>query len=151
MAARELNDAEEFAKKHGIRKAHGSYENLAEDPELGINFNGNFCPRHNCPLTHSCKIATQSLLSDVVYIGTIHPHHHAVTMMVLNHGKAVLCEKPLAMNYEEAKEMIDLAREKKLFLMEACNNKFSLSIYYVKNTANYLFVNVEILNKTKLA
>ena len=64
-----------------------------------------------------------SLLSDIVYIGTIHPHHHAVTMMALNHGRHVLCEKPLAMNYTEAKEMIDFAREKKLFLMEVCNKR----------------------------
>ena len=45
-------------------------------------------------------------------------------MMVLNHGKPVLCEKPLGMNYEEAKEMIDFAREKKLFLMEVCKYHF---------------------------
>ena len=64
-----------------------------------------------------------SLPSDIVYIGTIHPYHHAVTMMALNHGKHVLCEKPLAMNYTEAKEMIEFAREKKLFLMEVCNKK----------------------------
>ena len=44
-------------------------------------------------------------------------------MMALNHGKHVLCEKPLAMNYAEAKDMIDFAREKKLFLMEVCNKK----------------------------
>ena len=128
MAARELSAAEEFAKKHGILKAYGSYEDLAKDPELGINFDGIFCPRNNCLLTHSCRFPKKSLLSDVVYIGTIHPYHHVVTMIVLYHGKAVLCEKPLAMNYEEAKEMIDLAREKKLFLMEACNNKFYFSI-----------------------
>ena len=44
-------------------------------------------------------------------------------MMALNHGKHVLCEKPLAMKYTEAKEMIDFAREKKLFLMEVCNKR----------------------------
>ena len=45
-------------------------------------------------------------------------------MMVLNQGKPVLCEKPLGMNYAEAKEMIDFAREKKLFLMEVCKYQF---------------------------
>ena len=38
MAARELNDAKEFAKKHDILKAYGSYEELTKDPELGIIF-----------------------------------------------------------------------------------------------------------------
>ena len=38
MAARELNDAKEFAKKHDIPKAYGSYEELIKDPELGMNF-----------------------------------------------------------------------------------------------------------------
>ena len=42
MAARELKDAEEFAKKHGIAKAYGSYEELTKDIELGINFDGIF-------------------------------------------------------------------------------------------------------------
>ena len=37
---------------------------------------------------------------------------------MLNSGKHVLCEKPMAMNYKEVKEMIDLAKEKGLFLME---------------------------------
>ena len=50
--------------------------------------------------------------------GTIHPYHHAVTMMVLNHGKPVLCEKPLGMNYAESKEMIDLAKQKGVFFVE---------------------------------
>ena len=36
LAARELNDAKEFAKKHDILKAYGSYEELTKDPELGI-------------------------------------------------------------------------------------------------------------------
>ena len=64
------------------------------------------------------------LFSDIIYVGTIHPYHHAVTMMVLNHGKPVLCEKPLGMNYAEVKEMIELAKEKKLFLMEVCTYHF---------------------------
>ena len=57
-------------------------------------------------------------IPDIVYVGTIHPYHHATTLMVLNLGKPVLCEKPLGMNYQESKEMIDLAKEKGLFLME---------------------------------
>ena len=73
------------------------------------------------------------LFSDIIYVGTINPYHHAVTKMVLNHGKHVLCEKPLGMNYAEAKEMIDLAKEKKLFLMEVCT--YHLSLFFFLSSA----------------
>ena len=56
VAARELNDAKEFAKKHDIPKAYGSYEELTKDPELGIHFYGNFCRSHICLLNYSCKL-----------------------------------------------------------------------------------------------
>ena len=38
---------------------------------------------------------------------------------MLENGKHVLCEKPLGMNVKETQETVDLARKKKLFLMEA--------------------------------
>ena len=60
------------------------------------------------------------LISEIVYIGNIHPFHCETTKLMLNSGKRVLCEKPLAMNYKEVKEMIDLAKEKDLFLAEVC-------------------------------
>ena len=66
-------------------------------------------------------------ISDIVYVGTIHPYHHATTMLALNNGKPVLCEKPMGMNYNQAKEMIDLAKQKKLFLMEV---SFFLSLFF---------------------
>lgn len=45
--------------------------------------------------------------------------HYEFTLKALDHGKHVLCEKPLAVNYKQAKEMVEKAREKKLFCMEA--------------------------------
>lgn len=55
---------------------------------------------------------------DVVYVGTIHPHHHSVGMMFLNAKKNVLCEKPLAMNLREVKELVAAAKMNNIFLME---------------------------------
>ncbi len=55
---------------------------------------------------------------------TPHAFHHEHTLLSLNHNKAVLCEKAFAMNYREAKEMIDFAQKKKVFLMEAFWTKF---------------------------
>ena len=43
----------------------------------------------------------------------------SIVKLLLNNGKHILCEKPLGMNVKETKEMLDLAKEKNLFLMEA--------------------------------
>jgi predicted dehydrogenase len=61
---------------------------------------------------------------DAIYVASPHSHHHEHTMLCLKHGKAVLCEKAFAINQHQAKEMIDLAREKKVFLMEALWTRF---------------------------
>ena len=90
MAARRLEDAQKFAEKHGIDKAYGDYSCLATDPDI-----------------------------DVVYVGSIHPQHLALVKQFLQAGKHVLCEKPLCMNVRETVELVELARRKKLFLMEA--------------------------------
>lgn len=90
VAARSLADAQAFAKKHGAEKSYGSYEELSKDPDV-----------------------------EVVYIGTIHPFHLHVAKLMINAGKHVLCEKPLCMNVKQTKELVALARQKKVFLMEA--------------------------------
>ena len=56
---------------------------------------------------------------DVVYIATPHPMHKNETISCLEGGKAVLCEKPFAMNILEVMQMITCAKKNKLFLMEA--------------------------------
>lgn len=61
---------------------------------------------------------------DVIYIATPHSHHHEHTLLCLDHNKAVLCEKAFAINSRQAREMVDTARQKKVFLMEALWTKF---------------------------
>jgi len=95
VAARNLESANTFAKTHHIPKAYGSYDELVNDSEV-----------------------------DVVYIGSINPQHLPLVKLSLNHGKHVLCEKPLGMNVKETKEMLELAKSKKLFLMEAIWSRF---------------------------
>ena len=58
------------------------------------------------------------MISDIVYIGTIHILHYEHTKLMLNAGKHVLCEKPMALNLKQAQEMIGLAKQKELFFME---------------------------------
>lgn len=90
VAARQLSRAKDFAKLHEIKKAHDDYAKLASDKDI-----------------------------DIIYIGAIHPQHFDVAMLMLKHGKHVLCEKPLTMNLKQTTELINYARSKNLFLMEA--------------------------------
>ncbi len=61
---------------------------------------------------------------DVIYIATPHNLHYENTLLCLRHNKAVLCEKAFAVNAQQASEMISVAHEKKIFLMEALWTKF---------------------------
>lgn len=61
---------------------------------------------------------------DVVYIATPHAAHYDIAKAALEHGKHVLCEKALTITAAEARSLIGLAREKKLFLMEAVWARF---------------------------
>jgi predicted dehydrogenase len=95
VGSREKQKAQDFAKDFNIPTTYGSYEELVTDARV-----------------------------DVIYVATPHSHHYEHTKLCLENGKAVLCEKAFAVNAEEAKEMIALARAKKLFLMEALWTKF---------------------------
>ena len=55
----------------------------------------------------------------VVYVGSINPAHLPLARLYLEAGKAVLCEKPLAINLRETRQLVQLARDKGVFLMEA--------------------------------
>lgn len=90
IASRTQEKADDFADKWGFEKAYGSYEALVEDPNV-----------------------------DLVYIATPHSHHYANTKMALEHGKACLVEKAFTANAREAKELLDIAHEKKIFIAEA--------------------------------
>ena len=61
---------------------------------------------------------------EIVYVNVIHPFHKNGVSLALNHNKHILCEKPFTMNAKEAEELIQLAREKKCFLMEGFWTRF---------------------------
>ena len=73
---------------------------------------------------------------DAVYIGTPNPTHCEFTLTCLNAGKAVLCEKPLAVNAAEGRKMIETARFKGVLLMEAMistlNPNFTSAVSRIK-------------------
>ncbi|MBN1812543.1 MAG: Gfo/Idh/MocA family oxidoreductase [Anaerolineae bacterium] len=90
VGSRAQETADAFGDEFGVPHRHASYEALAEDSD-----------------------------ADVIYIGTPHPFHKDNAILCLEAGKAVLLEKPFTINAAEAEEVITLAREKGLFLMEA--------------------------------
>lgn len=93
--SRTQSGANAFGGRFGARRRHGSYAALAADPGV-----------------------------EIVYVATPHALHMENTLLCLNAGKAVLCEKPFAINRAQAAEMIRVAREKKVFLMEAMWTRF---------------------------
>lgn len=99
-----VSRAEEFLKSVGApssAKAYGSYKEMVADPNI-----------------------------DIVYVATPHSHHYQNTMLCLEAGKNVLCEKAFTVNAAQAKKLAEKAREKNLFLMEAVWTRyFPLSIY----------------------
>uniref|UniRef100_H2ZJX9 Trans-1,2-dihydrobenzene-1,2-diol dehydrogenase n=1 Tax=Ciona savignyi TaxID=51511 RepID=H2ZJX9_CIOSA len=90
VAARDGDRAKEFADKLKIPKYYSSYKELAENPEI-----------------------------DVVYIGAVNTQHYNVAKLMMESGKHVLCEKPLCVNSAETTGLLNIAREKNVFLMEA--------------------------------
>jgi predicted dehydrogenase len=95
VGSRSQVSADDFAAWYGIPHRHTTYAGLASDPDV-----------------------------DAVYVATPHPFHKDNSLLCLNAGKAVLCEKPFTLNAAQAEEVIKLARAKRLFLMEAMWTRF---------------------------
>lgn len=68
----------------------------------------------------------------MVYIGVLHTDHLRLGKLVLDNGKHLLCEKPLCMNLKETKELVEYARKKKLFMMEAIWGRFFPAYYKLR-------------------
>lgn len=90
VGSRGIESAERFAAEHGIPRAHGSYEELAADPDV-----------------------------DIVYVATPHPQHAENAIMLLQHGKHVLVEKPFTLTEAEAAAVREVAVARGLLAMEA--------------------------------
>jgi len=95
VGSRQQSTAEAFGNTYDIPRRYASYEQLVGDTDV-----------------------------DIVYIGTPHAYHHRDITLCLNAGKNVLCEKAFVLNRDEAEDVINLARKKNLFLMEALWTRF---------------------------
>lgn len=94
-ASRSYSRAKEFADKHGIMCCFENYSELVSCDEI-----------------------------DVIYVSTPTKFHYEAVKQCLEHGKHVICEKPLTDSFEKAKELFEMAKEKKLFLMDALWSMF---------------------------
>ena len=68
-----------------------------------------------------------------IYVATPHPSHRENAILALRAGKPVLVEKPFAMNAAEAAEIVAVAREEKLFAMEAMWTRFLPHIAQIRD------------------
>jgi dihydrodiol dehydrogenase / D-xylose 1-dehydrogenase (NADP) len=95
VGSRSQERADEFGDVFNVPNRHGSYEALVNAPDV-----------------------------DAIYVSSPHALHKEHTLLCLEAGKAVLCEKPIAINAAQATEMVQVARERGVFLMEAMWSRF---------------------------
>ncbi len=103
VASRNLERAESFASEFGIINTFGSYQALFDSDTI-----------------------------DIVYIATPHRFHKELAISAMRAGKHVLCEKPIGVNLEEVQEMLNVAKDTKVFLMEGLWSRFNPTIRKVK-------------------
>lgn len=104
VASKDLQRSKKWAEEESVPHYYGSYEDMLQDESI-----------------------------DAVYIATTNNFHQENILACLHAGKHVLCEKPLAMTSAHAKETIQLAQEKQLFLMEAMWSRFLPKSQAVRN------------------
>jgi predicted dehydrogenase len=95
VGSRTQAGADAFGAAFGVPHRHASYRALVNDPDV-----------------------------DVIYVATPHTGHHDAALLAIEAGKAVLVEKPFAMDAAQAGRMVDAARAGGTFLMEAMWTRF---------------------------
>lgn len=95
VGSRDAARAQAFAAEHGIPNAHAGYQTLVADPEV-----------------------------DIVYIATPHSHHLEPALLAIEAGKHLLIEKAFTTNGDDAQTIVDAARAKGVFVMEAMWSRF---------------------------
>lgn len=103
VASTNTSRAKAFAEEFGAARFYGDYESLFNDKDV-----------------------------DVVYVATLHHTHALVSIEAMNHGKHVLCEKPVAVNHREASQMVEASVANKVFFMEAFWTRFNPSMVKIK-------------------
>ena len=103
VGSRSISKAQKFASKITDATAYGSYENLVADKNV-----------------------------DAIYVATPHPMHEEHSLLAMNAGKPVLCEKPFAMSAKQAQTMIDASHANGVALLEAMWTRYLPHIAMVR-------------------
>ncbi len=104
VASRDIKKAEQYKNEYNATKFYDDYDKLFADKEVNI-----------------------------IYIATLNNSHIELSKKAILQGKAVICEKPLGINLQEVEELINLAKEKNVLLMEALWTKHLPAYKQVKN------------------
>lgn len=103
VAARDIDRAKEFARQYGVATAYGDYKKMVEADDV-----------------------------DIVYIGTINPLHKEHTLLAIEAGKHVLCEKPLTITLSDAQEMYAAAEEKDVMMQDGMWTRFFPAVEHAR-------------------
>ncbi len=103
VGSRSMEKAEAFAGEFGVPRAYGSYSALLDDPDV-----------------------------DLVYVATPHSHHFDVTVEAIKKGKACIVEKAFMANAVQTKAVLDLARERKVFIAEAIWTRYQPAVGIIR-------------------
>ncbi|XP_034839217.1 trans-1,2-dihydrobenzene-1,2-diol dehydrogenase-like isoform X2 [Maniola hyperantus] len=95
IAGKDLDRVHRLATLHNVSTAYEGYDSIANDANV-----------------------------DIVFVSVLNLQHFEITKIMLENGKHVLCEKPMGMTYKQTKSLVDLAREKRLFLLEGMWSRF---------------------------
>jgi predicted dehydrogenase len=95
VASRTEATARDFARQVSVQRVYTSYEELVNDPSI-----------------------------NVIYVATPHHRHMEDCLLCIEHGKAVLCEKPFTINANDARRVVTAARKRRVFCMEAMWMRF---------------------------
>jgi len=107
IGSRTQEKADLFAQQHGIEKAYGSYLSLIQDNEV-----------------------------DLVYIATPHSHHFDPSMKAIEYGKPLLVEKSFTANARQARQLLEAAHQKNVFVTEAIWTRYMPLSMKVKEIMN---------------
>jgi len=103
VASRDVEKAKQFAADYKAKQYYSDYESLAADKNI-----------------------------DIIYVATPHSFHAAHSILCMQHKKAVLCEKPLSLSYDQSLSMANVSKENDVFLMEGMWTRFMPAINKVK-------------------
>lgn len=103
VAARDIDRAREFARQYGVTTAYGDYREMVDADDV-----------------------------DIVYIGTINPLHKKHTLLAIEAGKHVLCEKPLTITLSDAQEMYEAAEAKDVMMQDGMWTRFFPAVEHAR-------------------